>query len=132
MEPNFEDGIFLGVVERSLEMIVGTKEGHAVSCRDIKRHVDGKRTNKDLMNKLIGSPWQPKPGSEDDIEPATKIGKSSLKEPEVPRLFVQEGMPEPRKYYVTQCLIEKFGKTPGCPKCEKNTEAQPGVHRKDH
>ena len=37
LEPRFEDGVFLGLVERTGEIIVGLKDGSAGRCRDYKR-----------------------------------------------------------------------------------------------
>jgi len=40
LDVSWEDGIYLGVMERSLEIIVGDLKGHVVKCRDMKRKVE--------------------------------------------------------------------------------------------
>jgi len=55
-------GIYLGVNDTSDEVLVGTDVGVCLA-RSIKRQDPGLRGNKELMDKLIGTPWNPVPGS---------------------------------------------------------------------
>ncbi len=52
MEAKFLDGVFLGLVERTGEYIVGTADGRAERCRDFKRRTSGERWKRDLVLNL--------------------------------------------------------------------------------
>ena len=54
----WSDGLFLGVVERSSEFFVGTVLG-VVRARSLRRRPLEERANVELLDKLVGVPWQP-------------------------------------------------------------------------
>ena len=63
-EPRFSDGIFLGLTDRSDELIVFGAEG-VRKARTIKRKPEGERWNANEALKVKGTPLQPNPGSDD-------------------------------------------------------------------
>ena len=136
IETKFLDGIFLGLVERTGEYIVGTAEGRAERCRDFKRRPLGERWSRELVFGMKGLPWAPAgPGGDaaaavDDalpratakleaaVGPAVEAGAL----PPVPNIEYKS-----RALYVTARLLLKFGKTPGCTACA----GKPGAHSDD-
>jgi hypothetical protein len=136
METKFLDGIFLGLVERTGEYIVGTAEGRAERCRDFKRRPLGERWSRDLVFSMKGLPWAPAgPGGDaaaavDDTLPRATakleaavgpaVGAGAL--PPVPNIEYKS-----RALYVTARLLLKFGKTPGC----TARAGKPGAHSDD-
>ena len=64
MEPRFLDGIFLGLTDRSDEILVFSQEGIR-KARTIRRRPEEERWNHDKVLEVKGSPLQPNSGSED-------------------------------------------------------------------
>ena len=64
MEPRFMDGIFLGLTDRSDEILVYGSEG-VRKARTIKRRPEEERWRHDEVMGVRGTPLQPNPGSED-------------------------------------------------------------------
>ena len=58
-------GLFLALVPRSNEVVVGTPHG-VVKARSVRRLPPLQRKNVELVNALQGVPWQPDPKSGDD------------------------------------------------------------------
>ena len=71
MEPKFESGVFLGLVERTGVIIVDTADGEAARCRDFKERPGSERWIKDLVLRLKALPWAPsgEPEAADDNLP---------------------------------------------------------------
>ena len=57
-EDKFQDGVMLGVIQRTGEIVIGTPLG-AVRARTIKRLPEDKRWRADLVKGVIGLPWAP-------------------------------------------------------------------------
>ena len=57
LEPRFEDGIFLGIVERTGEVIVANDKGFCLRCRDFKRRPAEERWDKDMVLRVVSLPW---------------------------------------------------------------------------
>ena len=60
----WEDGIYLGMINRSEEYLVGTDKG-VLKVRSIRRH--GMRElqwDRNMFNDMKGVPWEPTPGRE--------------------------------------------------------------------
>ena len=51
-------GIWLGIIEKTEEVIIGTKHG-VVKCRTVNRLSDGNQWNGDLVLSVGGWPWEP-------------------------------------------------------------------------
>ena len=64
LEPRFLDGIFLGLTDRSDEILVWGPEG-VRKARTIRRRPEGEQWNKELLLAVCGTPLLPNPGSED-------------------------------------------------------------------
>lgn len=51
-------GMWLGIIEKTKEVIIGTKDG-VVKCRTVSRLPDGNQWNLDLVMNVKGWPWEP-------------------------------------------------------------------------
>ena len=56
LQPKMSEGIWLGIVERTQETIVGTERG-IVKCRTVKRFPEEQRWDGQLAMKIQGVPW---------------------------------------------------------------------------
>ena len=134
---NYKDGVWLGVILRTNEVIVGTDAG-VVKARSIRRLAMDKRWDRDFVSKVRGCPRKPVPGHNTDRIP---IRINNNGEPEVDEgveqcvgqtdAGAQDAVVETvrnvpfvvpdttaRSMYVTKDLIRTFGKTDGCPGCQ--------------
>ena len=75
----WSDGLFLGVVERSSEFYVGTVLD-VVRARSLRRRPLEEKTNVELLDKLVGVPWQPVPGDPDATAVPTVISAEPIAE----------------------------------------------------
>ena len=67
-EARVEMGIWLGLVSRTNEHILGTSKG-VVKARAIRRLPKEERWNTDALAMMRGSPWQPVPSKKGDHIP---------------------------------------------------------------
>ena len=119
LEPKFEDGLFLGIVERTGEVIVGMADGTAGRCRDYKRRPAPERWDRQLALGLTALPWAPKGEDVGEKEMLPRVEK--VLEPHVPEKDLPPVPTEARvarALYVTSRLIQKFGKTTPCQSAE--------------
>ena len=136
LEAKFEEGIYLGVQEGSTMKWIGTTSGvqraWTVKCRP-----EEERWNRDLMQNLIGLPWQLKPRSE-QMERPILPARIEVALPEVPADEKEEEKNEskkrkpyvPRGIYIRRHIeLEEFGFTEGCDGC---MAARHGLSHKQH
>ena len=64
LEPRFLNGIYLGLLDRSDEIVVWGPEG-VRKARTIRRRPDGERWRPDEVFAIRGTPLMPNPGSEE-------------------------------------------------------------------
>jgi hypothetical protein len=83
-------GIWLGKTLRSDEHMIGN-EGGCKSCRSIWRRPETKRFEKPVLDRMVGTPWDPVPASVREVKP--------------------------RSVYITVDRILQLGKTENCPGC---------------
>ncbi len=131
-ETRFWDGIWLGLRMRSDEAIIGTSKG-IVKARaaNVRRRTFDERWDSAMINSIQGSPQRPRPDRDDsDIpddlpdEMADDDDPSEAREEMEP---VSESMPtlippeetKIRARYVTQAQVDRYGPTPGCPRCHR-------------
>ena len=133
IKEKFVDGIFLGLVQRTGEIIVGTIDGRAECCRDFRRRSPDKRWSRDLVFGIKALPWALSgiaDGSaevgDDRLQRATTRLEAAIA-PKVPT----GGLPpvpnveyKARQLYVTARLIAKFGRTKDCAACDGRASAQ--------
>ena len=73
LQERWSDGLFLGVVDRSSDFYVGTALG-VVRARSLRRRPVEERASPELLDKLVGVPWQPVPGDPDSTAVPTVNG----------------------------------------------------------
>ena len=61
--PTRKPGIWLGIIERIEETIIGTPNG-VIKCRTINRMAEGEQWNRELVLGMRGTPWEPVPGKQ--------------------------------------------------------------------
>ena len=82
--PRWEEGIWLGLTDKSFEVIIGTSGG-VIKVRDIKRKGEHEQWDIAKFNALQGVPWEPIPGRE-GIELKTRVYVREDKSPVDPPL----------------------------------------------
>ena len=63
LEARWDDGIWLGIENRTGEVRIGTESG-VIKCRSIRRKPEEEKWSVATLKALKGSPWDPSPGSE--------------------------------------------------------------------
>ena len=91
LDPRYEKGVFLGIVDRSDEAILGV-EGGIVRARTIRRLEDSERWDPKAVLAVTGIPINPNQGS-DDMRIRIRIGQQHSIQPDLP--------PEPKIQRVT-------------------------------
>ncbi|CAK0831695.1 unnamed protein product [Prorocentrum cordatum] len=90
------DGVFLGKLDLSDEVIVGTPKG-IETVRSTRRKDDEHRWNAEAIRMFVGVPWNP-------------------------RVLVADAPGGTRRKYITRALIAKYGATDGCPGCAGDSQ----------
>ena len=93
MEPRWEaDGVFLGKLNLSDEVIVGTPKGIGTT-RSVRRMTEGRQWNPETLRMFVGAPWNP-------------------------RGITIDALGRIRKRYITRALVQTHGATDGCLACQ--------------
>ena len=61
LDERWGDGVYLGIIEESLELYVGTKEG-IIEVRTLARRGEADRWRKKEIEEMVVVPWEPVPG----------------------------------------------------------------------
>ena len=129
-DPRWEDGIWLGIADRTNEVIVGTSEG-VIKVRDIRRKGTNKeRWNVSNFNEFKGVPWEPIPGRE-GIEIRARVHVPSDREPLQPPMQGEERQVIPRRARITREQVRMMGFTVGCPGCRAVNRGQPAINHSE-
>ena len=118
----FQRGIFLGRVDRTDEVMVA-QGNRLVRTTKFLRLPENEQWSAASVEALRGLlPWKPERPSEEEAAPLLPPGPLTSADagPAGP-----DEEPEPRRKYLTQRLLDKYGRTPGCPGCQ----ARGGVRR---
>ena len=125
-EPKMKDGIWLGVIERIEEHIIGTDEG-IVKCRTIKRRPVDQQWNGAQILAVKGSIAQPVPRHNSDRIPTAVLDREgkpvrSKHRPEMSHKYKPQQPAtrlanEPRALKIFKKDVEKHGATGGCQAC---------------
>ena len=93
MEPRWEaDGVFLGKLDLSNEVIVGTPKG-IETTRSFRRMTEDRQWNPETLRMFVGVPWNP-------------------------RGITTDAPGGIRKRHITRALLQAHGATDGCPACQ--------------
>ena len=117
------EGIFLGIVDRSDEIFVGTSVG-VFRARSFKRMPLSARVDKTLFSEIKGVPWDPVPGSltEGNEAPAAAIKiVADAVVPDAglpPPVRVVGDPPAPKRVYIRKEVeLQRYGYTENCQGC---------------
>ena len=125
IESKWRTGIFVGLRERSEELLMMTENG-VFRARSIKRKPEQERWDKEFLEKAVGTPWEPIPGrrkgEQTDLPghvaviPASEAGILEVQPAAEPR-------GAPRRVYIRKADLMRYGYTAGCKGCEQLDEA---------
>ena len=120
-------GIWLGINERTEEVLVGTMEG-VIKCRTNSRMSADKCWDPKLVKGMRGVPWEAVPGKPGvpipveiknngavvDGDEAVEAAQIPLDEEETKEIKFRGGLD---KLHISRKAIERYGPTDGCPAC---------------
>ena len=109
VEPRWEDGIFLGVSDRSDELYVGT-DGGMHKVRTVRRREATERVNLTFLNSVSAKPWDG-PKKVRDVR-IVLLDVSSLA-----AMAEAEAIGKGRRLYISKSDLMKHGLTEGCLVC---------------
>ena len=119
--PKWSEGIFLALVDKSSEYVIGTPMG-CVKSSNAKRRDDA--SDKELFKVIIGFPWKMsailQAGSSQDELPvrAVAVKASAVPERELPPRLSAPRASGPRNVYIrTEVESARYGYTEFCPGC---------------
>ena len=114
LDARWEKGIWLGIRDRSGEVIVGTPDG-CVKVRSIRRRPEGERWNREEWHGMRGVSWEVIPGHPDrELKSRVILPKAvPVSGPEM------EAREQPvRRMNIQRKDIAKHGATAGCEGCK--------------
>ncbi len=109
------EGVWFGVREESGETLIGTREG-VIKVRTIRRKAGAARWNKELMDAVKGTPWEPVPGRH-STEVPIKIGIPEEDKVIIEPAVNQEKAVIKRDFKISRDDVTRYGLTPGCKGC---------------
>ena len=143
-EVNWLELVWVGKTDSSDEHLCGDEHG-VRKFRAIRRQPESARWRREMCDKLIGDPWEPKPkpkpgaeppldlvlSKQSQVEPVLQVGAGVEVPPEVPAPAADH-----RRWYVTEALVQEHGRTLGCPRCFRCARFTQShvqrAHRGDH
>lgn len=115
MEANFNEGIFLGMRLRSVEIVVGTRRV-VVKARSVRRRPESERWDKEVGSNIRGSPQTLVPGRGGYRIPTAATRRRSTQTSARQRIEPLAPL-QSRKMYVTGSMLKCYGVKEGCPGC---------------
>ena len=117
-------GVWLGISERTEEVLIGTRRG-VVKCRTVERLGDKDRWSRHNVLEMTGTPWEPVSGKDDHHIPVDIadngdcMGSGSENDCEqASRMDDEEDDQLYRNasdtFHVSKKAVRKFGETKGC------------------
>ena len=107
VEPRWEDGMFLGVFDRSDELFVGTKRGGMHKVRTVRRREATERVDLMFLNSVSPRPWDG-PKKVRDV----RIVFPDVRSPAA--MAEAEAIGKGRRMCISKADIMKHGRTEGC------------------
>ena len=130
LDCRWEPGIWLGVLDSTGEVLIGTNEG-VIRGRDFRGYTDAEdRWDKSQAMSVVGTPWQPAPGKPEDVVPVRVRFQDEQEQPKPP----EEGEkrePVRRRARITKDDIKKFGYTIGCHGCRAISRGSPAENHSE-
>ena len=120
-------GIWLGTIERTEGILIGTTRG-VVKCRTVSRLSEDDRWNGELIDNMLGVPCRPAPHRDGqhipvDINVHGDVQDETEENEEPPKEDIEaddadlEYQRRTHNLHVSRKAIQKYGTTEGCPAC---------------
>ena len=130
LDPKWQDGAFIGIRDRSDEMLIMTTSG-VYKTRNVRRRPELERWGFEFLMTLKGTPWNPNPAAGEmaaDALPAGMAVPMPAPAP-VPQIAVAAAPVDraARGLYIKKADVQKFGYSMNCPGCRSgmtNTTAR--------
>ena len=128
MAERWFEGLYMGMRFHTNEAVVmRLLDGVMVRTRSIQSQE--RQVSKDMLDKLVGVPWDPTGVVRARVSGGTDEGEHVIPAREVG----EDGMPVtreliPRSMYFTGDMVKQYGPTPGCPKCRAVARADSSQH----
>eukprot|EP00971_Amphidinium_carterae_P015640 308814-Amphidinium_carterae.1 len=124
LEVRWQEGLYLGPRLDTSDNYFATVNG-VVRARSFRRLGAADRSARGLVETMVGTPWQPVPGSMDDVIPV-KID-APIPGAVVPPVAA-EAPGVPRRVYIRRGVeLERFGPMENCPGCRAYTRGLKAV-----
>ena len=119
----------MGVIERTEEIFIGTRRG-VVKCRIVSGLSDEQRWNVELVEHIVGTPWELVPGRVSQHVPVAIIDEGDAIEEDLEHHQSQQQCQDeedadkefqrttPHGMHASRKAIAKYGQTVGCPGCD--------------
>ena len=136
MDMRWKLGVYLGHAHASNELFIGIPNGNILKARSAVRVIEESRWSKDAIQKIIGSPDDMHPVDDnnptaDEVESSERPHDFDVPEvdPDAQAADIGEDHEVPngagfRRIRITRRDLDKYGTTPGCPRCAGLWEAQ--------
>ena len=134
-DPAKRQGVWLGIIERTEEVIIGTAKG-VVKCRIVSRLSANDRWDKETILGMKGAPWEPIPGRRsahipveiNDSRHETYVEDKKNRVPDnddkgEDEMIKLRGGPD--KLHISRKAVNRYGLTKGYPACR-------GIDRRGH
>ena len=129
-ENRWEEGIWLGIADRTNEVIVGTSEG-VIKVRDVRRYgIDRDKWDLAKFNDFKGVPWEPVPGRE-GIELKCRVNIPRDNSRLEPPMVGEARDPIRRRARITREMVRMLVFTVGCEGCRAINRNLPAVNHNE-
>ena len=129
LDKRWGDGVYLGIIEDSSELYIGTKDG-VIKVRTFARRGEEDRWRRKEIDDMIGVPWEPIPG-QGVREVKSKVhiagvgaGEDIIEEPQIRGAT-------PRRIRIDEDDLQKYGYTLGCPGCKAKNRGNIAVNHSE-
>ena len=132
LDPKWQDGAFIGIRDRSDEMLIMTTSG-VYKTRNVRRHPELERWDFEFLMTLKGTPWNHNPAAGEmaaDALPADMAVPMPAPAPAPP--IVVEAAPVDRaasRVYIKKADVQKFGYSMNCPRTRRHVRTLKNVAR---
>ena len=111
LDDRFNDGVYLGPMEGSVAVLVGTPDG-IVQCRTIRRRVEGERWNREALLAVPHLEIQPNGLASSEARIQVSVPMRMQETEDLPEpLPSEEHLALPRRLHLTKRDLDKYGYT---------------------
>ena len=132
-EPKWSEGVFLGLVDKTSEYVIGTPQG-CLRSSNAKRLPRAEAADPELVKAVVGKPWKlapsiPSSTSQAEMPVRAIVARSEVQARELPpELNFRLGLP--RKVYIRKEIeLKRYGYTDLCKGCESAMLGLPDIQQ---